>query len=293
MPLPLYQVDAFADGPFTGNPAAVCVLDANAAQGDDAAWMQRVAEEMNLSETAFIEPVGPAHDNRKGDAATWRLRWFTPAAEVELCGHATLAAAHLLWDTGRVEPDAPIAFHTRFSGELACRREGELIAMDFPADRFDDTAPPPAALLEALGLHGGDVAAAARGRYDWLVELHDPDAVVNLLPDFAGLARFDTRGVAVTAWAHGHRIPPPGREPIDGVEVVSRFFAPRLRVNEDPVTGSLHCLFGPWYRRRRGVDAFEAYQASPRGGRLRVETRGQRVRLAGRAVTVTRGELLY
>lgn len=296
------QVDAFAAGPFTGNPAAVCVLESDHPRRDDADWMQRVAEEMNLSETAFVEPiVEPTHDptmekSTRGEAASrWKLRWFTPAAEVELCGHATLASAHLLWESGRAPREAMISFHTRFSGELMCRRgEDDRIAMDFPADTFEQVSDPPPRLIEALGVPREALAAVARGKYDWLVEVDSPRAVLELLPDFSELKRFDSRGFAVTAWGRDERAADDLRDHgVPACDVVSRFFAPRLRIEEDPVTGSLHCLLGPWWKHRRNADTIEAYQASKRGGRLLVTTCGERVELAGHAVTIARGELLH
>jgi len=298
MPTPVAQVDAFADAPFSGNPAAVCVLEADHPRRDEADWMQRVAEEMNLSETAFVEPIDDAavaESASSGAGSRWKLRWFTPAAEVELCGHATLASAHLLWERGLAPRDEPITFCTRFSGELICRRADDgRIAMDFPADAFEEVSDPPPRLLEAIGVPREALAAVARGKYDWLVEVDSPRAVLELLPDFSQLKRFDSRGFTVTAWGRGERASGELREHgMPACDVVSRFFAPRLRVEEDPVTGSLHCLLGPWWKHRRGVDTIEAYQASKRGGRLSVTTRGDRVELAGHAVTVTRGELLH
>lgn len=295
METPFAQVDAFAHGPFTGNPAAVCVLDAAHPFREDAGWMQRVAEEMNLSETAFVEPTGSEGDAADGSGSRWKLRWFTPAAEVELCGHATLASAHLLWESGRAPHDAAIVFATRFSGELACRRTDEgRLAMDFPADVFEDVRDPPPRLLETMGVTQESLVAVARGKYDWLVEVASPRAVVELLPDFAALRRFDSRGFAVTAWGRGEATEAELRaKGLPACDAVSRFFAPRMRIDEDPVTGSLHCLLGPWWQRRRNVDTIEAYQASKRGGRLAVTTRGDRVELAGHAVTVARGKLLH
>lgn len=288
MTLPLYVVDAFTSHPFAGNPAAVCLLP-DGAIGKEA--MQRIADEMNLSETAFVHPA-EADPDRPGTEQRL-LRWFTPAAEVELCGHATLAAAHLLWELGLAEPSALIAFRTRWSGTLTCHRldssasgrseqrdaeAGPLIAMDFPVDPPVATEPP-TGLIETLGVRP---VAVARGRYDWIVEVATAEEVRAARPDFAALARFDARGVAVTALAEA------GADH----DIVSRFFAPRLRIAEDPVTGSIHCALGPYYLERLGERPIEALQASTRGGRLRVTCRGDRVELAGRAVTVLRGELI-
>ncbi len=263
METPLYHVDAFTDQPFAGNPAAVCWTEA----GRDDAWKQAVAAEMNLSETAFVSP------RAAGDG--FDLQWFTPAAEVELCGHATLASAHVLWETGRAPTDEPIRFHTRHRGVLTCARpETGWIAMDFPADTVAEQAPP-VGLAATLGV---EPVRIVRAPYDWVVELTDEAAVRAAEPDFASLARFDMRGVALTA---------PGKLP--GVDYVCRFFAPRLRINEDPVTGSLQCVLGPYWAARLGKDTLAAEQVSSRGGRLRVTVRGDRVDLAGQAVTVARG----
>lgn len=292
MALPIYVIDTFTASPFAGNPAAVCLLTDDAL---DERTMQQIAAEMNLSETAFVHPAEAGFTSAGVEERL--LRWFTPAAEVELCGHATLASAHLLWELGLAEPSAPIAFRTRWSGTLTCRRvdgspsarsedadqgaeesAGVRIAMDFPADPPVAAEPPPG-LIETLGVRP---VAVARGRYDWIVEVATADEVRAAAPDFAALARFDARGVAVTALA--------GAGSDD--DIVSRFFAPRLRIAEDPVTGSIHCALGPYYRERLGERAIVALQASARGGRLRVTCRDDRVELAGRAVTVLRGELV-
>ncbi|MEX0653652.1 MAG: PhzF family phenazine biosynthesis protein [Phycisphaeraceae bacterium] len=263
----IYHVDAFTDRAFAGNPAAVCLLTAE--PGDD--WLQAVAAEMNLSETAFVRPV----------PGGFELRWFTPAAEVELCGHATLAAAHVLWEQQLVGPGKPIAFKTRKRGLLLCEQDADsgLIAMDFPTDP-PAPADPPEGLLDVLGV---EATAVLRSRYDWIVELADEQAVRDAEPDFVGLFDFETRGVALTA-----------RGSAAEVDFVSRFFAPRLRIDEDAVTGSLHCALGPYWRRKLAKDVLEARQLSPRGGQLRVAMReaDDRVALAGRAVTVTAGQLV-
>jgi len=253
------QVDAFTDAPFAGNPAAVCVLPGPA----DDLWMQAVAREMNLSETAFL--------HRETDA--WRLRWFTPAVEVDLCGHATLAAAHVLWEDGHLPRGKAARFHTK-SGALGADAKGEWIELDFPAV-VAQPAEPPAGLLESLGVRG----TVARNRMDYLVEVVDEAVVRRLAPDFTRLRRVETRGVIVTA-----RAAPP-------YDFVSRFFAPAAGVDEDPVTGSAHCALGPWWAKRLGRTQLLAYQASARGGVVRVSVRGERVGLGGQAVTVLRGEL--
>jgi PhzF family phenazine biosynthesis protein len=269
MQVEIFQVDAFSDRPFAGNPAGVCVLD----EPGDEAWMRDVASEMNLSETAFLHPEG----------AGWRLRWFTPTVEVDLCGHATLASAHVLWSERGVARDRPLAFATR-SGVLgATPGEEDWIELDFPAEPAapDD---PPSALLEALGLDA--VEAAGRNRMDWLLELPDETALRAVDPDFRALGRVDARGVAVTA--------PPGaatRRDHPGVDFVSRFFAPAAGVNEDPVTGSAHCALGPWWSERLGRATVLGRQVSRRGGLVRVIDRGSRVTIAGRAVTSLRGRI--
>ncbi|MDH3402652.1 MAG: PhzF family phenazine biosynthesis protein [Acidobacteriota bacterium] len=257
----IFQVDAFTERPFAGNPAAVCPLAGPAGER----WMQDVAREMNLSETAFFWPEGEA----------LRLRWFTPGGEVELCGHATLATAHVLWETGRLEPAAPASFAT-LSGRLGAHRDGDFVVLDFPA-LPGEPVPAPAGLVEALG---ASPAAVSRARFDLLVELASAAAVRALAPDFRALAALDCRGVAVTA---------PGD---DGEhDFVSRFFAPRYGIDEDPVTGSAHCQLAPYWAPRLGKERMLAYQASARGGVVRVAVRGDRVELAGRAVTVLRGRL--
>ena len=268
MTRPLFQVDAFTAEPFAGNPAAVCLLEDEDA---DPGWMQRVAAEMNLSETAFLRP--------RAEAGRYVLRWFTPAVEVELCGHATLASAHVLWTEGLADAAQELRFDTA-SGPLAARRDGDgAIWLDFPAT---PAAPvdPPAGLLEALG------AVAARwvglGRFDYLVELEDEAAVRALAPDVRRLAGLGVRGVIVTAAAGG-----PG-----GHDFVSRFFAPGAGIDEDPVTGSAHCTLGPFWAERLGRAELTGFQASARGGLVQVRPRGDRVLLGGRAVTVLRGQLV-
>ena len=265
MKIPLYQVDAFTSRVFGGNPAAVCPLE----EWLDDTTLQGIALENNLSETAFFIDRGDHFD----------LRWFTPAAEVELCGHATLASAHLLWEGGRVPPDHDIHFETRFRGALVCRRDGAdgAILMDFPADPAEPVAPPPG-LVERLGVRA---VAVGRSRYDWIVELENEAEVLEARPDFPSLAEFDTRGVAITA-----------RASRAGFDFVSRFFAPRLRIDEDPVTGSLHCVLGPYWAERLGREELHAFQASSRGGALQLRLRGDRVELGGHAVTIARGELV-
>jgi predicted PhzF superfamily epimerase YddE/YHI9 len=260
MSLDLFQVDAFTDRPFAGNPAAVCLLD----EVRDARWMQDVAREMNLSETAFLEPTGDG----------FGLRWFTPAVEVQLCGHATLASAHVLWETGTLDPAATARFHT-LSGLLTAERRGEWIELDFPARPIEEAAPP-AGLLEVFA----EPRFVGRSRYDYLLELESEEAVRKSAPDPRVLSALGVRGVIITARASS--------APFD---FVSRFFAPGSGIDEDPVTGSAHCTLGPYWAPRLGKEDLLAYQASARGGVVKVRLAGDRVKLGGQAVTVLRGRL--
>ena len=256
------HVDAFTDTPFSGNPAAVCLLPAPV----EAAWMQRVARELNLSETAFLVRRDGGFD----------LRWFTPAVEVDLCGHATLASAHVLWEEGELQPDEQVRFHTR-SGLLTAVRRNGWIELDFPATP-PEPVEPPAELLEALG-----VTARYTGRtvFDYLVEVESEAQVRAVTPDFARLRRLPVRGVMVTS-----------RADMLGFDFVSRFFGPAAGIDEDPVTGSAHCALGPYWQAKLDKSELRAFQASARGGVLRVSVRGERVGIAGQAVTVLRGELV-
>jgi PhzF family phenazine biosynthesis protein len=261
MGIPIIQVDAFTAHPFAGNPAAVCLLPAER----DAAWMQNVAAEMNLSETAFLLPRGDRYS----------LRWFTPAVEVDLCGHATLASAHVLWESGELPAGQDACFDTR-SGLLRARQAGDWIEMDFPADPPQQISPAPglAALL------GCDPVWAGKGRFDLFVEVDSEEVVRGLRPDLRSLAALPYRGLVVTA-----------RSPAGGYDFVSRFFAPASGIDEDPVTGSAHCSLAPYWSPRLGREEMLGFQASRRGGIVRVRPAGDRVVLAGRAVTVLRGEL--
>ena len=253
----LFTVDAFTDRPFAGNPAAVALL--RAPQPD--VWMRALAAEMNLSETAFVVP----HDD-----GTLGLRWLTPTVEVDLCGHATLATAHVLWEQGLVALDEPAVFETR-SGRLTCRRaEGGWIEMDFPATP-PDAAPAPPGLAAALG---AQPVWTGRSRFDLFVRLGTAAEVRALAPDAAAAAALGMRGVIVTA---------PGD---DGFDFVSRFFAPGSGVAEDPVTGSAHCALAPYWAADLGRAVLRGYQASARGGVVEVEPRGDRVLLRGQAVTM-------
>lgn len=244
----LHVVDAFAEAPFTGNPAGVAILD----HFPPDEWMARVAGEMNLSETAFLVP------RARGDHD---LRWFTPSTEVDLCGHATLASAHVLGGQGR--------FHTR-SGLLTCRPgQGGLIEMDFPAD-------PPTAMKVPLDLDGAVAVWAGRGRFDVLVHVDDAAWVRGYRPDLAAIAVLDARCLILSA--AGDR---------DGIDFVSRVFGPAVGVDEDPVTGSAHCTLGSYWSDRTGRTDLVGYQASARGGTVRVRMEGDRAVLGGKAVTVS------
>ena len=254
----LYQIDAFTAQAFRGNPAAVCLLDA---ERDDE-WMQNVAAEMNLSETAFLLPRGEE----------WSLRWFTPAIEVDLCGHATLASAHALWEERGLES---VRFLTR-SGVLTAERTGDAIVLDFPATPAKPCNAPEG-LLESLRID--DPRFVGRNAYDYLVEVESEDDVRALAPDFKQLATIKARGVIVTARGHEY-------------DFVSRWFGPQSGVDEDPVTGSAHCALAPYWEAMLGRESMTAYQASKRGGVVRVRLAGDRVKLGGQAGTVLRGELV-
>ncbi|HWB82636.1 MAG TPA: PhzF family phenazine biosynthesis protein [Bryobacteraceae bacterium] len=260
MGIRIVQVDAFTNRPFAGNPAGVCILEAPAPEP----WMQAVAREMNLAETAFLMPREDGYG----------LRWFTPTVEVALCGHATLASAHVLWEERRL-PDAKQArFHSR-SGLLLADRRGDWIELDFPAKLVSRSEAPPE-LLAALGV---TAAFIGRNEFDYLVEVDSEETVRALAPDFTALRKLPVRGVMVTARGNAD------------FDFVSRFFAPGSGIDEDPVTGSAHCALGPYWAERLGKKEFAAYQASPRGGILRVRVKDDRVLLGGQAVTILRCEL--
>jgi PhzF family phenazine biosynthesis protein len=261
MSIRVVQVDAFTDRPFAGNPAAVCVLREAASER----WMRDVAREMNLSETAFLVP----------EDGGFRLRWFTPAVEVDLCGHATVASAHVLWQDGHLPAGAQARFHTR-SGLLLADRRGDWIELDFPANLAVPADAPPG-LFSALGLTAQPVM---RNQFDYLLEVDSEATVRGMAPDFTALRKLEARGIIVTA-----------RASTTGFDFVSRFFAPAVGVDEDPVTGSAHCALGPYWGERLGKTAMTAFQASARGGIVRVRLDGDRVILGGQAVTVMTGEL--
>jgi predicted PhzF superfamily epimerase YddE/YHI9 len=261
MPLPIVQVDAFTSSAFGGNPAAVCVLP----EPREAAWMQKVAMEMNLSETAFLVKKSDGYD----------LRWFTPSVEVDLCGHATLASAHALWESGQLAAGEQARFHTR-SGLLTADQNGEWIELNFPV-KVETAADPPAGLLESLGATAKYVG---RNQFDYLIEVDESD-LLKMSPDHTQLRKIPVRGVIVTS---------PSSHP--QFDFLSRFFAPGSGIDEDPVTGSAHTALTPYWSAKLGKTTMMARQASARGGVLRVTMKGDRVLLGGQAVTTLRGELL-
>ena len=262
MPLAITQVDAFTSRPFGGNPAGVCVLP----EDRDDAWMRNVAQEMNLAETAFLRRLPDG----------WNLRWFTPAVEIDLCGHATLASAHVIWETRELAAGETARFHTR-SGLLTAVQRGDWIELDFPATP-DEPVEAPDGLAESLHVTPRYVG---RSRFDYIVEVDGEDTVRDLRPDFGRMKELGGRGVIVTS-----------RAASPDWDFVSRFFAPAAGIDEDPVTGSAHCCLGPFWSRRLNKTSFRARQISPRGGELKVDLDRNRVRLGGQAVTVLRAELL-
>ncbi len=261
MTIRFQHVDAFTDRPFAGNPAGVCLLTEVA----PAEWMQHVAAELGFSETAF--PV-------RRSSGDYDLRWFTPAAEVALCGHGTLATAHTLWELGGVESKKVITFHT-LSGPLTATKRGDWIELDFPANPPHPVAAP-GGLLEALDLSGHYVGQT---RFDYFVEVESEDAVRRAAPDFGRLRQLGVRGVMITA-----------RSTAPGFDFVSRFFAPGVGIDEDPVTGSAHCALAPYWAAKLGKNPLIGHQVSARGGVVRCTVAGDRVHLGGQAVTVVRGE---
>lgn len=266
---PFRLVDAFAATPFTGNPAGVVLLPDGPVDPD---WAQAVAAEVGVSETAIAYPEDDG----------WRLRWWTPAAEVALCGHATLATAHVLWEDGHASPDARLRFHTR-SGVLTAKRDGPRVAIDLPSWPVA-ARPAPPGLLAALGAPAATYVGrtTVRDQPNELVLLRDAAAVTALTPDLAALASLEMAGVIVTA---------PG-EAAGGVDLVSRYFAPGLGVAEDPVTGSAHSTLGPFWAARLGRTRLVAEQRSARGGRLHLDIAPDQVTVGGEARTTIRGELL-
>lgn len=257
----IIQVDAFTNQPFSGNPAAVCILP----REHSAEWMQNVAQEMNLSETAFLLKQEDGYS----------LRWFTPAVEVELCGHATLASAHVLWEMDYLKREEKARFHTR-SGLLTAEFTDGWIEMDFPAEPDTASFAPPD-LEKALGVKSKYVG---KNRFDYLVEVDSEEVIRGMSPDFMLLGKIEMRGVIVTSLATGK-----------DYDFVSRFFAPQVGVNEDPVTGSAHCCLGPYWATHLKKNEMIGYQASSRGGIVKVRSAGNRVFIGGQAVTILRAEL--
>jgi PhzF family phenazine biosynthesis protein len=262
MAVKIFQVDAFTDKPFSGNPAAVCILP----EPRDEIWMQNLAREMNLSETAFL------HEQEDG----FNLRWFTPRVEVDLCGHATLASAHILWELNMLARQQQARFHTR-SGLLTAESKGDEVELNFPATP-EEPATAPSGLCEALGLVPTYVG---KSKFDFLLEVDSEELVRKMTPDFSLLRTVPIRGIIVTSSADSPEY-----------DFVSRFFAPAVGVDEDPVTGSAHCCLGPFWSKKTGKNDFVAYQASSRGGVVRVRVEGDRAYLGGKAVTVFKGELV-
>lgn len=263
MAISIYQVDAFSQEAFRGNPAAVCLLDSPL----DARTMQNISIEMSLSETAFLE--------KREDG--WGLRWFTPVKEVDLCGHATLASAHILWEIGKVGADEQICFHTR-SGELTADNEEGLVKLNFPALDYVPVEIP-ASKLDAFGV--SPLRTWRFGEKE-LIEVASEEEVRRLQPDFGALREMPGRGVVVTSISESEKY-----------DFISRYFAPWVGVDEDPVTGSVHCCLGPYWGARLEKQRLTAFQASARGGFIEIELLGDRVYLGGYAVTVLEGELVY
>ncbi len=258
----IVQVDAFSNKLFAGNPAAVCILQ----ELRDEQWMQQVAQEMNLSETAFLVP----HEDG------YNLRWFTPLVEVDMCGHATLASAHVLWETGQLQAGTKARFYTK-SGLLTAEQQGTWIELNFPikpAQKVDE----PTHLLQALGVPAQYIG---KNEFDYLVEVDSEEVVRNMRPNFSLLKAIPARGIIVTS-----------RASTEGYDFVSRFFGPQVGVDEDPVTGSAHTCLAPYWSKKLGKDTMVGYQASARGGIVRVMLAGERVLLGGQAITVMRGELV-
>lgn len=262
----LFQVDAFTHEPFRGNPAAVCILEKEQPE----AWMQSVAAEMNLSETAFVSPPTDPFSR------AFQLRWFTPAVEVDLCGHATLATAHILWTEGYLKPTDEARFDTRSGRLTASMANPGHITLNFPAKEAVP-AEPPAGLLQALKVE--NPVFIGRSEFDYLLELESAEQVISLKPDMSHLSQIEARGIIITA---------AGNEEFD---IVSRFFGPAVGVPEDPVTGSAHCTLGPYWAKKLNKKSLNALQASARSGSMIVEIDGERVKLTGQAVTILRGEL--
>jgi PhzF family phenazine biosynthesis protein len=258
----IYIVDSFTDKPFAGNPAAVHIYENTLSDAE----MLAIANELNLSETAFVQPA------EKG----FNLRWFTPVAEVALCGHATLAAAHILFEQKLVASTASITFHT-LSGPLGATKTGSLIALDFPQEAPAPVSAPDL-LLESVG---AAVRYVGKNRFDYVLELESAEAVRTLAPDFVKMGKVESRGVIVTALSDRAEC-----------DIISRCFYPQVGIAEDPVTGSAHCALGPYWQQKLKKDTIRAYQASPRGGYITLELTGTRILLKGNAVSVMENRLL-
>ncbi|KIL35658.1 oxidoreductase [Cohnella kolymensis] len=259
--LAIYTVDAFTNEAFKGNPAGVCMVEGAVSEE----WMQNVGAEMNLAETALLHKVD----------GYYSLRWFTPQAEVDLCGHATLASAHILWTEG-YDSAAELRFMTK-SGVLTASRSGDWIVLDFPLER-DNACEAPGFLEEALGV---PLKYVGRNRMDYIVEVENQEVVKSLKPKMELLRRLEGRGVIVTSRANDK-----------AVDFVSRCFFPGVGIDEDPVTGSAHCCLGPYWQKRLHKDEFSALQISKRGGVLKLKIEGERIRISGQAVTTLKGRLI-
>lgn len=263
MVLPIFQVNAFTDKLFSGNPAGVCILS----EPKNDKWLQNVARELNLAETAFIQKEGEG----------FRLRWFSPVVEIELCGHATLASAHILWERGYLKSKDPARFFTN-SGLLTAKRKNDWIELDFPCEPAIKVTTPNF-IAKALGVIPVYVG---KNRFDYLVEVKSEKTLRELRPDFSLIKKIPVRGLIVTSVAKS-----------GDYDFVSRFFAPAVGIDEDHVTGSAHCCLAPFWKERLNKNVFFAYQASPRGGFMHVSISGERVLLLGKAVTFLSGEIAF
>lgn len=251
----VYHVNSFTDKFFKGNPAGVCILE----EATDTQRMQNIAMEMNLSETAFFYKEGNG----------FNLRWFTPESEVDLCGHATLASAHILWETG-ICKEENIEFYTQ-SGTLYAKRENKYIVLDFPKEE-DSQVDTPREIKDSLNV---PIIYTGKNRMDFIVEVENGDIVSSLEPDFAIMKKLDARGIIVT-----------GQSTDSKNDFISRFFAPREGISEDPVTGSAYCCLAPYWERKLGKSTLSAYQASKRGGNVKMTVNNNRVYISGKAITV-------
>ncbi len=268
MKLPIFTVDAFTNEPFKGNPAAVCLLN----EDIPTSLMQSIAFELNLAETAFVL--------KEKDSDTWSLRWMTPVSEVDLCGHATLASSHIMWQQGLCKQDVMIKFNTR-SGLLTAKNNGGKITLDFPAIPQKEIKYPPE-LIDAIG--GAEPKYVGMTKWNYIIELNGEADILNLKPNFDVMLKLPGWGTIITAKAEADY----GKK---GYDFISRFFAPEKGIQEDPVTGSAHCALALYWQSRLNKNTFKAYQASERGGTLGIEINGDRVFLTGEAVTVINGEI--